>query len=297
MAHSINRLARRGTQGSVLSLITLACWQLRQTWRLLLVTGAGILLAVVLVCAIPLYTQVSMSAGLRDALTPSSDASYIAVHSTSARISAPVIQNTQTQLTSLFHKYLGSYLDSSPQLFLQIPSFVVGSGLLIRPIGVAINQAPQHAKLIEGRLPAQSSNQIEIALTPEAAPYFQNALHLHIGSTFTIHVSFHILYNGMFTLRPLVVRIVGIFTPARANDAFWHHETFTGEPTSSSTIILPVLVSNQAFLSVLTQLCNQEAPSGLILSNPIDVFWYYPLATSRLMSMHWTIPLTGWTQH
>jgi putative ABC transport system permease protein len=282
MANSPNKLSHHGAQDSIGSLITLAYWQLRQTWRLLLVTGGSILLAVVLVCTIPLYTQVSISAGLRDALATSSDASYITVHSTSVQISVPIIQNTETQLTNLFHKYLGPYIDSSPQLFLQVPSLVVGSGLFIRPVGVTIDQALQHARLIKGRLPAQSGNQIEIAITPEAAQYFQNALHLHIGSTFTLHISFNVPYSTMFVLPPLTIRIVGIFTPTRTNDAFWHHETFAAEPTPGGATVLPVLVSNQAFLSELTQLCSQEALSHLVLTNPIDLFWYYPLATSHL---------------
>ncbi len=39
--------------------ITLAGWQLRQTWRLLLVIGAGVIAAVIIICAVPLYSQIS----------------------------------------------------------------------------------------------------------------------------------------------------------------------------------------------------------------------------------------------
>src|SRR5262249_26971353 len=49
--------------------VALALWRLRQTWRLLLVSGVGVLAAVVLVCAVPLFSQVALSAGLRDALS------------------------------------------------------------------------------------------------------------------------------------------------------------------------------------------------------------------------------------
>src|SRR5260370_16234703 len=70
---------RRGTTSTVSSIATLARWQLRQTWRLLIVTGVGLLAAVVLVCMIPLYAQVSESAGLRHALTADPQSSYFEV--------------------------------------------------------------------------------------------------------------------------------------------------------------------------------------------------------------------------
>src|SRR5215813_3694127 len=49
--------------------LVLSLWRLRQTWRLLLVSGMGVLAAVVLICAVPLFSQVALSAGLRDALS------------------------------------------------------------------------------------------------------------------------------------------------------------------------------------------------------------------------------------
>ncbi len=46
--------------------VTLAWWQVRPTWRLLLVMGIGIIIAVAFVCTVPLYSDVAMTAGLRN---------------------------------------------------------------------------------------------------------------------------------------------------------------------------------------------------------------------------------------
>ncbi len=70
--------ARSGTRSTIPSIVTLARWQLRQTWRLLIAIGLGMLLAVVLVCAIPLYVQVSLSAGLRHTLAEDPQNSILA---------------------------------------------------------------------------------------------------------------------------------------------------------------------------------------------------------------------------
>ncbi len=53
---------------SLLATMKLARWQLRQTRSLLLVAGIGIVIAVILICTIPLYAQVAISAGIRDSL-------------------------------------------------------------------------------------------------------------------------------------------------------------------------------------------------------------------------------------
>src|SRR5947209_5063290 len=68
-AREAQRSGRSGFLPGLASTTRLARWQLRQTWRLLLVVGLGIVASVVLVCVVPLYSQVTMTAGLRSILT------------------------------------------------------------------------------------------------------------------------------------------------------------------------------------------------------------------------------------
>ncbi len=46
---------RQYSKASLPSTLKLARWQLRQSWGLFLITGVGIVAAVMLVCAVPLY--------------------------------------------------------------------------------------------------------------------------------------------------------------------------------------------------------------------------------------------------
>src|SRR5437764_15166796 len=64
-----SRPTRQSAWVALPGIVTLAGWRVRQTWRLLLITGIGILAAVMLLCAVPLYSEGSMCAGLRGVLS------------------------------------------------------------------------------------------------------------------------------------------------------------------------------------------------------------------------------------
>src|SRR6266851_1759323 len=88
--------ARRGPGGKTLvpATVTLALLRLRKTWGLLLITGLGFVAAVMLACAVPLYSAVSMTAGLRSALTSSSTHADIVVQSFAEQINQQKIVET-----------------------------------------------------------------------------------------------------------------------------------------------------------------------------------------------------------
>ncbi len=62
---------RRSRKSFVPPTITLAFWRGRETWRLLLVAGVGVVVAVTLMCVVPLFTTVSLTAGVRSVLNAS----------------------------------------------------------------------------------------------------------------------------------------------------------------------------------------------------------------------------------
>jgi hypothetical protein len=63
-----NALPRSGGFTLFPPTLSLAFSRLRRTWGLLLITELGLLGAVLLVCAVPLFSQVAVSSGLRGAL-------------------------------------------------------------------------------------------------------------------------------------------------------------------------------------------------------------------------------------
>ncbi len=166
------------------TVMTLAIWQLRRTWFLLLFITLGTIAAIVIVCAIPLLSNVMTTAGLRSTLKATPDSADIALNKTTSGISTPIVQNIHNQFDSLFHRYLGNTI--------RLEQFAVTSEdfsfypsqqhTVLTVYGTSIQQAAPHLGPIQGRLAHITSNpasEIELMMTPDTA----HQLGVRIGST------------------------------------------------------------------------------------------------------------------
>lgn len=282
MASSAQTPARRGS--SIAATITLARWQLRLTWRLLLMAGFGVLAAVILVCTVPLYSQVALSAGLRDALRTPENAA-ITIHSVAHLISQSATQKVTQQIQQELQQNLGPFLASS-QFSVQSPALQINQSSQIQLIGWSLKPASarQHlTRLVAGHLPDDQGKIVQGAITPEAA----EALNLTIGSTLTLSLPF---LNSQDTrvLYPLPLQIVGIFEPGPASDTYWHGISFASQAQDEHTVLYPALVSNTSYLRVLdsiSQTVSQaNGQAGVSFETPSNLYWYYNLAIDRLDS-------------
>jgi len=282
MASSAQTPSRRGSR--LAATITLACWQLRLTWRLLLVAGSGVLAAVILVCTVPLYSQVALSAGLRDALRTPENAA-ITIHSVAHLISQSATQKVTQQIQQELQQNLGPFLASS-QFSVQSPALQINQNSQIQLIGWSLKTASarQHlTRLIAGHLPDDQSRVLQGAITPEAA----EALNLTVGSTLTLSLPF---LNSQDTrvLSPLPLQIVGIFEPGPASDTYWHGISFVSQAPDEHTVLYPALVSNTSYLSVLDSISRTvsqaNGQAGVSFETPSNLYWYYNLAIDRLDS-------------
>lgn len=269
---------------------------MRETWRLLIITGLGIIAAVMLVCAVPLYSDVSMSAGLRGVLSTSYQASDIVVQGQSAVISSTLVGQTTAQLNAEFQSKLGAYLKplefsvqaTSSYLLVNQPTRC--SGLETRPpffscnlmqfISANMQQAGPHLHLLQGRLPGTASDghSLEIALTDESA----RGLNVTVGSLLLI--TFAASESPLKHVDiPVTLRVVGIFTPPSTDDPFWHGNNYVSVPhTTSPGASFTALTSNDAILSLYTQAFASPALQGTTLDAPLTLLWYYPLDPSRI---------------
>src|SRR5262245_43229681 len=98
--------------------VTLALWRLRQVWRLWLVTGLGMVTAVLLVCMAPLYSQVAMTIGLRDTLLAAPNNNELTVLSFADGLSTPFFAREEGRLATFMQRHLGEYLASAPPQFI-----------------------------------------------------------------------------------------------------------------------------------------------------------------------------------
>lgn len=284
MACSVQKPPRPGSR--IAATITLAWWQLRLTWRLLLVAGSGAVAAVILVCTVPLYSQVALSAGLREALnTPENSA--ITIHSVAHLISQSATRNVTQQIQQELQQNLGPFLAGS-QFSVQSPGLQVSKTSQLQLIGWSLHpsEVKQHLKgLVAGRLPGEQGGALEIAITSETA----RALNFEVGSTIAVPLPF---LNSRDTqvLYPLPLRVVGIFEPGPASDTYWHGISFASQAQGGHNVLYPALVSNASYLNLLDRISqavsSRDERGGISFETPSNLYWYYNLAINRLDSNH-----------
>ena len=291
MARSNHVVQRHGSWIFVPPTVTLAFQRVRETWGLLLVTGVGMLAAVMLVCTVPLYSKITMTAGLRNALNAYSQNGDIVVHGTSIVVSIPDINNATSYLNQEFQGKLGPYLNASQFLIetqtLSILANKAGpggntslqsTGDGIGLVGSSMDLAASHVHVVQGRLPQNYSNDLEIAIRPETA----TNLRLTVGSVLPVSMSFVDPNQGIIT-RPLMLHIVGIFTLVQQDDPFWHGHDFLGVSTNSIFAIYDSLASNKTILSAFSQVSGTFGSfSGLAFRSSFNLNWFYHLDTDHI---------------
>ncbi len=270
-------------------MVTLALWRLRRMWRLLIITGLGMVAAVMLVCAVPLYSQVSLTAGLRGILNASPENADIMVYSIAEQVNSSYINKVTNTLNQEFQSDLGSYL-STPQFFMQTPSaplakpaghntFTLDHQNLAQIYDGSMPQIAPHITLLQGRLPSATAKDIEVALLPQTA----SLLKATIGSVFYYPVA---LLNAppAKSIAYLPLHVVGIFSVKNANDPFWHQVGFdpVGMPPPQSSTLHTMLASSANVLSVYSQLFSTPQSNLWVLKNAVEYYWYYRLDVDHL---------------
>jgi putative ABC transport system permease protein len=280
--------------------VTLALVRLRKTWGLLLITGVGFVAAVMLACAVPLYSDVSMTAGLRGALSASSQNADIVVQSFAEQINPSIIEGATHALNQEFQAKIGPYL-SPPQFSLQSSVLPIdvkthpsrGATPFIDTInqlqlfGVTIDRAASHLASLQGRLPktvntAATNDDLEIALSQESA----RSLKVTLGSV--IYMKVALVYIPIKREEHILsFRVVGIFNSPDINDPYWHGNDFISvsrgiPPLGQKGRIYTGLVSNETLISVMSHIAKRQGLGALVLEIPFNLFWYYRFDPARI---------------
>lgn len=301
------RTSRRGGE-IFLSVVKLAFWRVRQSWGLLLLIGVGMITAIVLVCAIPLYAEAAMSAGLRQLFYANPPFSYISItgQSSYGSTSSDVLQEENT-LNHDFQHHLQNTVSLPPQLLAQtsFPLLSIQGHGFPQPqyynYALALNsfdvsRVMPHIKIVQGRFPRNNSNEIEIMLLPDLA----NRLGAKVGDVLTAPLYFSLIGAPDPHLPPLPqtlrFHLVGIFTVIDENDVFWHGLSFHmgyAIGTQRDTIIAQAIVSNPAFFTVYDDLQTQAAQHSATWNANLSLTWYYRLIPQHLSARHLDQLLSG----
>lgn len=187
---------RRGGKALIPPAVTLALWRLRRTWHLLLAAELGVLAGVMLICTVPLFTQVAQSVGLRAALsgTPSNAPEFISgpgvvpimpradeiyIQAFSDQPSITMTQQAQQALDPIMRRQLGPFYAGGAVFSVMSQALPLvpdpgatdaqGSNQQIALQGVGTGYFARDYSVVAGRAPVASNTTLEIALTqPDA---------------------------------------------------------------------------------------------------------------------------------
>ncbi len=272
-----------------LSYVTLAFWQLRKVWFLLLVQGIGFIAAVTIVCSVPLFSTVATTASLHETLNASADTSTMTLDTTTQGFSSKIYNDVQKQLDPMLQQYIGTYLDHPTPSLIRSGGFTLGSVASantkddIQLIGAAMDLASSHLTLVQGQLPQPTANHgvIDGILTPATA----RLLHLTVGSVVTLHGDFFTnpadMFGGASPTGTVTLHIVGLFNISPADTTFWHGEDFLpiqGQQVNSFTLLVP----SEAYLSALDQIASAAHQDNVFSPQTFKISWYYHLDTANI---------------
>jgi ABC-type lipoprotein release transport system permease subunit len=269
--------------------VTLAFWQLRKAWFLLIVQAIGFIAAVTIVCSVPLFSTVATTASLHEILSTSPETSTITLDTATQGFSSKISNAVQQQLDPMVQKYIGPYLDHPTLSVIRSAGFNPGSTGSsatkddIQLLSVSMSQVSSHLTLMQGKLPHSTMTHgvIDGLLTSATA----RLLHLTIGSVITLHGDFFTnpanMFGGTSPTGTVTVHIVGLFNIAPADTSFWHGEDFLpiqGQQVNSYTFLIP----KEAYLSAIDQIASASHQATVFSPQTFKLTWYYHLDTTHV---------------
>src|SRR5712664_1039277 len=112
---------------------TLARWRWREQWGLLLVVGLGLVCAVMLAAALPLFSSVMTTAGVRSVLHATPNGTQIVADANMEALSASDVQRAMQLSNQVVQKQIGGDLSGNPE------STVITSNWYMNHAGFVMN--------------------------------------------------------------------------------------------------------------------------------------------------------------
>ncbi|MGZ3665328.1 MAG: FtsX-like permease family protein, partial [Ktedonobacterales bacterium] len=250
--------------GNALAPARLALLRMRHGWRMLATTGAGMLVAVTLICMVPLYSILIANIQLRHALTSAPPSQINIATFVDPGILLPTgLPDVNDQVEAIRQQELGAFAPND-SIYLQSKlafNFVELNGKNIakeRPdlgsdqaelFAYYYQQALPHMQVLEGRLPQDVpvGQPPEVLATPE--------LKAHIGDLITLEegATFQQVDEALTRTR---VRVVGIWFPKHnITDPFWNGVNFEATARSlDGPLVYKLLFTQKGLLGALASL-------------------------------------------
>jgi ABC-type lipoprotein release transport system permease subunit len=226
-------------------------------WRLLLASGAGILVAIVLICAVPLYGNLMADIQLQGAIGHEGPAGRdIEVQLSGAPFTASLRASEDQLVTDAGRAYLAAFTQPTVARYLTSDQMLLARAGA-RVVNVQATSAPQvtlqafdlaeaqpHMRLVAGALPqvapaSAGAGDYEALITPQMAK--EQALGLGdaiVLDEFGAHD------------RQVHLRVSGIWQQEQAGDPYWNGRVFTTGSGSTATAY-PIVVDPAALVAAV----------------------------------------------
>ncbi len=279
------------------SVMALALMRLRKTWFLLFITSLGMIAAVIITCAIPLFSDVMTTAGLRDTLNATPVSAEIPISAITLGLSTSLVNDAHKELEDPVHQQLGSLVQ---QTRFSISSYNIS---FVRPphpkstlttYSITTHDISTHLGQLQGhgvQITHTPTSDIEVLLSSATA----RQLNATVGSTFNVTMNYALQLSNFntgpqpaqYTLL-LVAHVVGIFNVSAANSSYFRDATLDPGKlaTEQETIYSYTMVtSNNALLALydgLRENLHVHAIFSPSNSDGYGLFWSYRLNTSQI---------------
>ncbi|MGH2494435.1 MAG: FtsX-like permease family protein [Ktedonobacteraceae bacterium] len=265
------------------SLFTLARARWRQHWLLLLVITLGMIVSITLVCTIPLLSEVLQTAGLRSALTSPPENAELAAQVSVPGLTTQTVNTVSSLIDPSFQSDLRGFFNDPPRSEIQTPDFSFISPAKLPPsvmtiYATSMRLSASHVTLLQGRLPSDNANTVEIAITPATAKFLGVKLNDVITLQLALLAQSPVTHQLVPTEQPLKLHVVGIFN-VRTNDPYWHDNNYQPIPPSDKFPLttLSALTSNTILLPAFDAIAQKYQQSQLTFAYPSLLHWYYHL--------------------
>ena len=208
--------------------VRLSLLRLRRSWRLLMTVGIGMLVAVTLICTVPLYSALIANVQLRQVLnvTPPTQRNIVAqAHTT--RVTPQDDQQIEARMRALATQHVATFAPTSTSWLQTFQPFgftrLNGQRIVdtrpdlqidhVLPYAYDYAQALPHMAISSGQPPhdAGTAHTPEVLVTP--------GLGMQVGDTITI-------FDLVAPDETVTVRVVGIWSPKDTHDPFWNNISF-----------------------------------------------------------------------
>lgn len=272
--HTLLEQRNRGVwtkkRASVFSSLRLAVSRLAHGWQLLLAVALGMLVAVVLICTVPLYDALVSDLQLQRAINGNgSVARDVEITALSGDISPQVRTQATGLVDGLGSQYLPSFTSATTTYYAasdkmpvkQLGQYTGDITSITNPevkfLGFDLAAIGPHLHFLAGGPPAAAvtSTSVPVDITEQMAKQYSLVVGSHLVITQFGGADFGAKEIDM------TLTVAGIFTPKDANDAYWNGLTFVAEEGNNPPPIYPVIISTDTFFSqlpVFTQVSMTE---------------------------------------